>query len=163
MSELTVDIRIDLVVDGNIEELDEAAVAARIAVGDTATLRNVRGLDGRIHIGSEIEISDELDPLVQRLCFNAVTELVRDGAVFEYRYFSQAETAQLRADGDTVVLSGSALPETTFSRRDLLRGLYSCGARWLTTLDGLGLTPQADYLRQYAAAAQSALSTAGLL
>jgi hypothetical protein len=162
MSELIVDICIDLVLDGKLEELDEAAVAARIAAGDTAILRDGRGLDGRIRIGSEIEISDELDPLVQRLCFNAVTELVREGAVFDYRYFSQAENAQLRADGDNVVLSGSDLPETTLSRRDLLRGLYGCGARWLTTLDGLGLIPQVDYLRQYAAAAQSALAVAGL-
>jgi hypothetical protein len=46
MSGLTVDICVVLASADNVEELDEAAVAARIAAGDTATLRDVHVLDG---------------------------------------------------------------------------------------------------------------------
>jgi hypothetical protein len=163
-SELTVDICVDLIVDGKIEELDEAAVAARIAAGDTATLHASEGLDGRLRIG-EVEISDELTSSVQRLCFGAVIELIRDGAVVDYPYFSAAANLQLRADGDSVVLSASDvldLPEATFPRRELLRGLYACGERWITTADALGRYWDVNQLRPYAAAAQAALAAAGL-
>jgi hypothetical protein len=161
MSNVTVDIRIDLLVDGNIDELDEAAVAARIAAGDTALLREARALDGMLRIG-DAEIFDELVPVVHLLCFDAIIALIIDGTVFDYSYFSSNEKAQLRAEGDTVVLSGSDVPETTFSRRDLLRALYACGARWIATLDKLGRAPEANHLRPFAAAAQSALAAAGL-
>jgi hypothetical protein len=161
MSHVTVDVRVDLVLDRGVEELDEAAVAARIAAGDTASLREARALDGMLRIG-DVEIFDELVPVVHLLCFDAVVALVTDGAVFDYPYFSSNETAHLRADGDTAVLSGSDLPETTFSRRDLLRALYACGARWITTLEELGRTSEANHLRPFAAAAQSALAAAGL-
>jgi hypothetical protein len=122
MSNVTVDIRVDLVLDHGVEELDETDVAARIAAGDTTSLRDARALDGRLRIG-DAEILDELVPLVQVLCFNAVIALITDGVVFDYSYLSSNESAQLRTDRDTVVLSGSDLPETKFRRRDLLRSL----------------------------------------
>jgi len=161
MSNVTVDIRVDLALDHGVEELDETDVAARIAAGDTTSLRDTRALDGRLRIG-DAEIFDELVPVVHVLCFNAVIALITDGAVFDYSYFSSNESAQLRTDGDTVVLSGSDLPETTFPRRDLLRSLYACGARWIATLDQLGRAPEANHLRPFAAAASAALTAAGL-
>jgi hypothetical protein len=163
MSRFTVDICIDLFVDGQLEELDEATVAARIAAGDTATLRAVDGLDGRLRIG-EAEVADELFAVVQHLCFNAVIALLRDGAVFDYSYFSSNASVQLRAEGDSLVLSGSEfeVPETTFPRCELLRRLYACGERWITTVDGLGRSGDVNHLRPFAEAAQSALAAAGL-
>jgi hypothetical protein len=98
---------------------------------------------------------------VHLLCFDAVTALITDGAVFDYSYFSSNESARLAVDGDTVVLSGSDLPESTFPRRDLLRALCACGARWITTLDKLGRAHEADHLRPFATAAQSVLAAAG--
>ncbi len=161
MSDVTVDIRVDLVLDRGVEELDEAAVAARIAAGDTTSLREARALDGMLRIG-DAEIADELVPAVHLLCFDAVIALITDGAVFDYSYFSSNEHARLAADGDTAVLSGSDVPESTFPRWDLLRALYACGARWLAVLDKLGRAPEANHLRPFAAAAQSALAAAGL-
>lgn len=161
MSDVTVEIRVDLVLDRGIEELDEAAVAAQIAVGDTASLLESRALDGVLRIG-DAEIGDELVPAVHLLCFDAVIALITDGAVFDYSYFSSNEHARLVADGDTVVLSGSDVPESRFSRRDLIRALYACGVRWLAVLDKIGRAPEANHLRPFAAAAQSALAAAGL-
>jgi hypothetical protein len=161
MSDVTVDIRVDLVLDRGVEELDEAAVAARIAAGDTAALREARALDGMLRIGGG-EIADELFSAVQRLCFEGAAALLADGAVVEYPYFSSNEHARLAADRDTVVLSGSDVPESTFPRRDLIRALYACGARWLAVLDRIGRAPEANHLRPFAAAAQSALAAAGL-
>jgi len=161
MSNVIVDVRVDLLADGNLEELDEAAVAARIAAGDTASLREARALDGAIRIGGA-EIVDELFSAVQRLCFEGAAALLADGAVVDYRYFSSNETAQLRAGGDTVVFSGSDVPESTFPRRDLIRALYACGVRWLAVLDKIGRAPEANHLRPFAVAAQSALTAAGL-
>ena len=161
MRNITVDVHVNLRVDNDIEELDEAAVAARIAAGDTILRREARALQGMLRIG-DAGIFDELVPVVHVLCFSAVIALITDGAIFDYPYFSSTENAQLRADGETVVLSGSDLPETTFSRRDLLRALYACGARWVTTLDKLGRASEANHLRPFAAAAQSALTAGGL-
>jgi hypothetical protein len=160
MSNVTVDVRVDLVADG-VEELDEAAIAARLAGGDAASLREARALDGALRIGGA-EIADELFSAVQRLCFEGAAALLADGAVVEYRYFSSNERARLAADGDTVVLSGSDVPESAFPRRELIRALYACGARWIATLDKLGRAPEANHLRPFAAAAQSALAAAGL-
>jgi hypothetical protein len=161
MSEAPVEVRVDLVSDGDLQELDEAAIAAQLANGDTAALREARSLDGAIRIGGA-EIADELFSAVQRLCFEGAAALLDDGAVVEYPYFSSNEHARLAADGDTVVLSGSDVPESTFPRRDLIRALYACGVRWLAVLDKLGRAPEANHLRPFAAAAQSALAAAGL-
>jgi hypothetical protein len=51
MSNATVDIRIDVVLNHGVEELDETAVTARIAAGDTTSLRDARALGGRLRIG----------------------------------------------------------------------------------------------------------------
>lgn len=45
---MIVAVRVDLISEGGLQELDEAAVAARIAAGDTALLREARALDGAI-------------------------------------------------------------------------------------------------------------------
>jgi hypothetical protein len=140
---LLVDVRVDLIVGDNVEELDEADVAERIKDGDTTSLLEARALDGMLRIG-DFEIFDELVPVVHRLCFDAVITLTPDGAVFDYSYFSSNESLRLVATGDTVVLSGGDLPETTFSRRELLVALHACGARWLATLDQLGRTGEAN-------------------
>lgn len=161
MTEVRVEVRVDLLADGDVQELDEAAIAARLADGDTAALRDARSLDGALRIG-DAEIADELFSAVQRLCFEGAAALLADGAVVEYRYFSSNEHARLAADGDTVVLSGSDVPESTFLRRELIRALHACGARWLAVLDRIGRAPEASYLRPFAAAAQSALAAAGL-
>jgi hypothetical protein len=161
MSNVTVDIRVDLVADGRREELNEAAVTARIAAGDAALLREARALDGMLRIG-DAEIFDELVPVVHLLCFDAVTALLSDGAIFDYAYFSSNENARLVANGETVVLSGSDVPESVFPRRDLIRALYACGARWIAVLDELGRAPEANHLRPFAAAARSALAASGL-
>jgi hypothetical protein len=159
---MIVAVRVDFVAADDLEELDEAAVAARIAAGDTASLREARALDGVIRIGGA-EIADELFSAVQRLCFDGAAALLVDGAVVEYPYFSSNENARLVANGDTVVLSGSDVPESTFPRRDLICALYACGVRWLGMLDKLGRAPEANHLRPFAAAAQSALAAAGLV
>jgi hypothetical protein len=158
---MIVAVRVDLVAGGDLQELDEAAIAAGLADGDTASLREARALDGAIRIGGA-EIVDELFSAVQRLCFEGAAALLADRAVVEYPYFSSNENARLTADGDIVVLSGSDVSESTFPRRDLIRALYACGARWITTLDKLGRPPEANHLRPFAAAAQSALAAAGL-
>lgn len=161
MSDVSVDVRVDLVIDGDLQELDEAAVAARVAAGAAALLREARALDGMLRIGGA-EIFDELVPVVHLLCFDAVTALLSDGAIFDYAYFSSNENARLVANGDTVVLSGSDVPESMFPRRDLIRALYACCARWIAVLDELGRAPEADHLRPFAAAARSSLAAAGL-
>jgi hypothetical protein len=160
VTNVAVEVGIHLLVDGDLEELGEAAVAARIASGDIGPLRAVV-LDGMLRIG-DAEIFDELDPVVQRLCFDAVIALITDGAVVDYGYFSSNENVRLVADGGTVVLSGSDVAESTFPRRDLIRALYACGVRWLAVLDQLGRAGEANHLRPFAAAAQSALTAAGL-
>jgi hypothetical protein len=66
------------------------------------------------------------------------------------------------ADGDAVVLSGSDVPKSTGPRRGLCRALYACGVRSLAMLDQIGRVPEANHLRPFAAAAQSALAVAGL-
>jgi hypothetical protein len=144
-----------------LEELGEAAIAARIAAGDTAGLREARALDGAIRIGGG-EVCDEPFSAVQRLCFEGAAALLADDAVFDYPYFSSNEHARLAADGDTVMVSGSDVPESRFSGRDLIRALHACGVRWLPALDKIGRAPEANHLRPFAAAAQSALAAAGL-
>lgn len=161
MTNVTVEIRVDLVRARGVEELDEAAVAARIAAGDTTSLLEARALDGMLRIG-DAEIFDELVPAVHLLCFDAAIALIADGAIFDYSYFSSNEHARLAADGDTVVVSGSDVPETRFPRRELIPALHACGVRWLATLDRIGRAPEANHLRPFAAAAQSALAAAGL-
>src|SRR5262245_10316590 len=130
MSDVTVEVRVDLVIDGELQELDEAAIAARLVDGDTAPVREARALDGAICIGGA-EIIDELFSAVQRLCFEGAAALLADGAIVEYRYFSSNANARLVANGETVVFSGSDVPESIFPRRDLIRALYACGARWI--------------------------------
>lgn len=161
MSHVAVEVRVDLVIDGDLQELDEAAIAAQLVDGDTAPVREVCALDGAIRIGST-ELVDELFSAVQRLCFEGAAALLADGAIVEYRYFSSNENARLVANGETVVLSGSDVPESIFPRRNLIRALYACGARWIAVLDALGRAPEANHLRPFAAAAQSALAAAGL-
>src|SRR5258705_3444511 len=137
MTAVTVAVRVDLLVDGELQELDEAAIAARLADGDTAALREVRGLDGALCIDGA-EIVDELFSAVQRLCFDGAAALLADGAVIEYRYFSSNEDARLAVAGDAVVLTGGDVPELAFPRRDLIRALYACGVRWLAVPDQIG-------------------------
>lgn len=161
MSDVTVEVRVDLVIDGDLQELDEAAIAARLLDGDTAPVRDARALDGAIRIGGA-EIVDELFSAVQRLCFEGAAALLADGAIVEYRYFSSNQNARLVANGESVVLSGSDVPESIFPRRDLIRALYACGARWIAVLDELGRAPEANHLRPFAAAARSSLAAAGL-
>jgi len=161
MSDVTVEVRVDLVSDGDLQELDEAAIAARLANGDTASLRAAHNLDGAIRIGGA-EIVDELFSAVQRLCFEGAATLLSDRAVVEYRYFSSNENARLVANGETVVLSGSDVPESALPRLDLIRALYACGTRWISVLEKLGRVPEANHLRPFAAAARSSLATAGL-
>lgn len=161
MSDVTVEVRVDLVIDDDLLELDEAAISARLVDGDTAPLSEVRALDGAIRIGSA-EIVDELFSAVQRLCFEGAVALLADGATVEYRYFSSNENARLVANGETVVVSGSDVPESMFPRRDLIRALYACGARWIAVLDELGRVPEANHLRPFAAAARSSLAAVGL-
>lgn len=162
MSKVAVAVRVDLLVDDDLQELDEAALADRLAKGDTLALREARALDGAIRIG-EVEIVDELFSAVRRLCFDGAAALLVDGVVVEYSYFSSNENARLVAAGDNVVLSGGDVPESTFPRRELIGALYACGVRWLATLDQLGRVAEADHLRPFAAAAHSALATAGLV
>ncbi len=161
MSEATVDIRVDLVLDHGIEEVDEAAVTSRIAEREISALRDARALDGALRIGGA-EIADELFFAVQRLCFEGATALLTHGAVFDYAYFSSNENARFTTNGDTVVLSGSDVPESMLPRWDLIRALYACGARWITTLEEVGRMPEVNHLRPFATAAQSALAVAGL-
>jgi hypothetical protein len=161
MSDVTVEVRVDLVIDSEIQELDESAIAARLVDGDTALVRDVRALDGAIRIGGA-EIVDELFSAVQRLCFEGAAALLADGAIVEYRYFSSNENARLVANGETVVLSGSDVPDSIFPRRDLILALYACGARWIAVLDEVGRAPEANHLRPFAAAARSSLAAAGL-
>jgi hypothetical protein len=163
MSDVTVDVRVDLVADGGVEELDEAAVAARIEVGDADLLHQARALDGRLRIG-DVEIFDELVPVVHRICFNAVIVLLADDAEvdYPYSYFSSNESAKLAADRDRVVISGSDIVSSAFPRQALIRALYSCGVRWLATLERLGRASEANHLRPFAAAAGAALAAAGL-
>jgi len=52
-----------------------------------------------------------------RSATTVLRELLADGAVVEYRYCSSNENARLATDGDTVALSGSDVPESTFPRR----------------------------------------------
>lgn len=136
MTEVRVEVRVDLLADGEVQELDEAAIAARLADGNTAALRDARSLDGALRIG-DAEIADELFSVVQRLCFEGAAALLADAALV-YRYFSSNEHARLAADGDTVVLSGSDVSESTFLRRELSCALYTCGVRWLAVLDRIG-------------------------
>jgi hypothetical protein len=161
MNQATVEISVGLVHDGRFEELEEIDVATRIAAGDTASLRDADSLDGLLRIGGA-EIADTLFSAVQRLCFDGAAALLVDGAVVEYRYFSSNEKARLVACGDAVALSGSDVPESTFPRRELCRALYECGVRFLAMLDQIGRAPDANHLRPFAAAAQSALAAAGL-
>jgi hypothetical protein len=161
MSKVVVEVRVDLLVDDDLQELDEAALASRLAEGDTAGLREARALDGALRMGSS-EIADELFSAVQRLCFEAAPALLTDGVVVEYRYFSSNESLRLVAADDSVVISGSDVPGSTFPRRELLVALYACGARWLATLDQLGRAAEANHLRPFAAAAHAALAAAGL-
>jgi hypothetical protein len=161
MNDVIVDIRVDLVDDSGLEELDEATVAALIQAGHTASIQATRALDGAIRIGSA-EIADELFSSVQRLCFEGASALLVAGAVVDYPYFSSNANARLVADGDTVVVSGSDVPDSTFPRWELIRALYACGVRWLAMLDKIGRTPEANHLRPFAASAQTALAAAGL-
>ncbi|HET9624570.1 MAG TPA: hypothetical protein VFP84_24545 [Kofleriaceae bacterium] len=68
MNEVTVKVRVHLVIDGDLQ--DEAAIAAWIAEGNTVLLREKRDLNGAICIG-DVEIVDELFSAVQRLCLRA--------------------------------------------------------------------------------------------
>lgn len=144
-----------------MEDLDEAAVSACIAAGNGASLRDADALDGAVFIG-DVEIVDELFSAIQRLCFEGATALLVDGAIVAYRYFSSPQEACLIAKGDSVMISTDDISGASFPRQDLIRALYACGARWLTVLDKIGRTPEANHLRPFAIAAQSALAAAGL-
>lgn len=161
MNEVTVKVRVHLVTDGDLQEFDEAAIAAWIAEGNTVLLREKRDLNGAICIG-DVEIVDELFSAVQRLCFEGAAALLVDGGSVEYRYFSTPEDARLSVKSDAVVLSCNT-SESTFPRLPLIRALYACGVRWLAVLDKIGRTPEADHLRPFAATARAALATVGLV
>jgi hypothetical protein len=161
MSEVTVDIRVDLVSDHGLEELEESDVAAHIVANDAAILRAARSLDGVLRISS-IEIGDELFSAVQRLCFEGAAALLVDNAIVDYRFFSSNDEVRLVANDDSIVISGQDVPEASFPRRPLIRALYECGARWVATIEQIGRDPEATHLRPFATAARAALIAAGL-
>lgn len=155
----------------DVEELDERALA-RLVDGDddlAAMLSETEGLEGALVIG-DASIADDLGSAIQRLCFEAVEQLVAPGTTYEYAYFTSATHAAIAssADGATISLSGDDIPSCAYPRESLLPALYACGQRYLAFLHDLGRrgrtgsTTELAHLQPFADRAQAALAASGL-
>jgi hypothetical protein len=80
--------------------------------------------------GTEVHIEDDLDVLVQHLCFRCVREL-RAGQHTLVQYWSYYGYVRLDPEANTVVISGDFIPKVRVMATDLLPALYSCGRRYL--------------------------------
>jgi hypothetical protein len=155
----------------DIEELDEQTIA-RLLDEDrafVALLIAQEAVEGAVVIG-DASILDDLSSATQRLCFEAVEQLVAPGATYGYQYFTSNAHATLSssADGATIVLSGEHLPACEFSRKELLVALYQCGLRYLGFLEELSRRGRAwsvtdlAHLQPFADRARAALVAHGL-
>lgn len=95
-------------------------------------------------IGSGLEIgnltiADDLLPLVQRLCFEAVEVLVKPQTCYIYPYHRPGATLLLEAtdDGVGIDVSGEEVEQITLSRPETLVALYACGLRYVGRLQEL--------------------------
>jgi hypothetical protein len=140
------------------EELAEEAIAQRVA-GDPAYVEAVReldGVEGALVIGAA-QLLDDLSPLVQRLCFEAVAALAVPGAAFTYLHYTSAGELELLATDDAVAIRGTQAAPATHPRGALLRALYACGLRYLAFLEQVGRDHDAAYLRPFADQARAAI------
>jgi hypothetical protein len=159
-------------ITGNdVAELDEDAVARRLAADDpfVQALCEAETLEGAIVIGGA-QIVDDLGSATQRLCFESLEALATPGATYAYRYFTAANDAALTssADGATITLSGDDVATSQHPRAALLPALYACGLRYLALLEHLGQRGRAGsavelaHLRPFAQRALAVLRQHGL-
>jgi hypothetical protein len=152
---------------GVIEEYDGDEVVRRLRIDrEFATWLCAQDApEGGLVIGEAI-IEDELAPVVQGLCFTAISQLAVPGARFDYSYFNCGARAWLTAsaDGETITLDGQSVPRMSFPARELLPALYACGERFLALLTLLHDFGRANagaelaYLQKFAAEAREALA-----
>ena len=135
---LTVDFGVDL---DDETELREADLPARLAAC-ADELRDDLHLYGHLHVtgdGVDLDLEDELVPMVARLCFGAIPGLLaRQLVTLDYWAYNGAlrlepgDHQRVRIAGD-----GVAAP-VEIAVADLARGLYECGARVVALLTEVG-------------------------
>ena len=161
---VTVELRIFLVEDDDLVELDEAEIAADPAAF-RGRLNAPEVLDGALRIAAEgqppAEVVDEVWQLVQVLCFEGACALAGEaGEPFRYRYMSSGFEFTLTPAGERVLAQGGDVPPLTLGRAELAAALYRCGARFLALLADLG-APRAEllgYLAPFAERARGCLA-----
>lgn len=165
-----VHFEIHRLIGSEVEELDEGAIAARLAVDPQflAALCDLEALEGAIVIEGAA-ILDELPSAVQRLCFESVIALVTPGAQYDYRYFTANQRAELEAGPASITLRGDDVPPREVPREALLPALLACGERFLQFVARLGEGGRAGsadelaHLQGFATRARAALAAAGLV
>lgn len=117
--------------------------------------------------GTELRVSDELEPLVQNLCFSATPRLL-GGEALEIHYFSHPGTIVLEPQGARVRLSGDMIDVGDFPRDPLAVELFTCGVRFMRWARGVkaedaSYQANLDYIDQFRQPAFEALLKAGLV
>jgi hypothetical protein len=117
-------------------------------------VREYHRVRGRIEISTPdlppAAPEDELVPLVQNLCFRAVTEVVST----EHAVVGYAETygyVRLDLEGDFLRISGDRVPDIRVLAEPCLQGLVDCGARFRAWLRRLDLEGDVDIIDRHLA------------
>lgn len=122
-----------------IKGLDGAFLAEEEVDPLGARFAEADALPGLITIvvgATRVTLSDDLDYLVPRLCFQSIRPL-RAGAPFQIIRANASGAYELRPIGDRVWLSGVDLVATSFDKDELLTALTRCGLRFLALLRSL--------------------------
>lgn len=116
---------------------------------------------------NKIEVNDDVEYVVQELCFLAIADLLNHKSV-NISYFTSHGYLKLEPEGELIHISGKYIPNAEFFSAELLPALYHCGLRYIDLLRRL-IKDKPYYesyiarLETHAELARQALEKAGLL
>jgi hypothetical protein len=90
-----------------------------------------------------VSIVDDLSSAVQRLSFEAIPVLVAT-ETYTYAYFNANAQLELVPRSGVIALRGDGIAARELPSFELLRGLYTCDARYLALLEQLGAHGRAE-------------------
>ena len=99
-------------------------------------LTKLEDLPGFIIINSKtnnVQLSDDLDYIIPKLCFFSINSLVSNKS-YNITRASCSGSYEIRADQEQVWISGTNIHQVVFQEEELFKALYQCGSRFLEFL-----------------------------
>lgn len=165
IADLTVYFVVDIPGDEQIYSVDELLLADKLNEYQD-NLRDMEYREGslvfRAENGDLVSIVDDLDAMVQNLCFDCISVLLDERReCFLYRGMSSPCHIVVIPVGPLMLIIGDEIVTIRGTQQALLPALFHCGLRYLDLLKKLGLDEHIQYLQGFAEQARAALVSHG--